>query len=150
MFNFLLLRRLRWYMPSCFRHVQLCATLWTIACQAPLSMGFSRQEYWSGLLSPPPGDLLDLGIEPASLKSLALADRFFTISATWEATIPLQNGTWDSKVHGRGGFSSLLPALVRVSDKVGRISNITPGAVLSFMGDAQDRERPIRCPSLRD
>ena len=40
------------------------ATLWTIACQAPLSMGFSRQEYWSGLPFPPPGDLSDPGIEP--------------------------------------------------------------------------------------
>ena len=41
-------------------------TLWTIACQAPLSMGFSRQEYWSGLPLPSPGDLLDPGIEPGS------------------------------------------------------------------------------------
>ena len=45
---------------------QLFAILWTIACQAPLSMGFSRQEYWSGLLCPPPGDLLDPGLEPRS------------------------------------------------------------------------------------
>ena len=48
---------------------QLCPTLcepWTVACQAPLSMGFSRQEYWSGLPFPPPGDLPDPGIEPGS------------------------------------------------------------------------------------
>ena len=46
-----------------------CLTLvtpWTVACQAPLSMGFSRQEYWSGLPFPSPGDLPDLGIEPGS------------------------------------------------------------------------------------
>ena len=42
------------------------ATPWTIACQAPLSMGFSRQEYWSGLPFPSPGDLPDPGIEPGS------------------------------------------------------------------------------------
>ena len=42
------------------------ATLWTIACQAPLSMGLSRQEYWNGLPFPPPGDFPDPGIEPAS------------------------------------------------------------------------------------
>ena len=42
------------------------ATLWTIACQSPLSMGFSRQEYWSGLPFPPPGDLPDRGIKPRS------------------------------------------------------------------------------------
>ena len=54
-------------MLNCFSSVQLCATLRTVACQVPLSMGFSRQEYWSGLRSPPPGDLHDPGIEPVSL-----------------------------------------------------------------------------------
>ena len=57
--------------------VQLFATLWTVACQAPLSMEFPRQEYWSGLPFPSPGDLPDPGIEPASLASLALAGGFF-------------------------------------------------------------------------
>ena len=47
--------------------------LWTIVCQAPLSMGFSRQEYWSGLPFPSPGDVPHVGIKPASLKSPALA-----------------------------------------------------------------------------
>ena len=46
--------------------VQLFATLWTVAHQAPLSLGFSRQEYWSGLPFPPPGDVPDPGTEPAS------------------------------------------------------------------------------------
>ena len=48
-------------------HVQLCVTLWTVAHQASLSMGFSRQEYWNGMLSPPPGDLPDPGMEPGLL-----------------------------------------------------------------------------------
>ena len=65
--------------------VQLFVTPWTVACQAPLFMGFSRQEYWSGLLYPPPGDLPNPGIELASFMSSALIDGFFTISATWEA-----------------------------------------------------------------
>ena len=52
-------------------------TPWTVARQAPLSMGFSRQEYWSGLPLPPPGDLPHPGNEPASLGSPALAGRFF-------------------------------------------------------------------------
>ena len=56
-------------MLSPFSCVQLFATLWTTACQAPLSMGFSRQEYWNGLLCPPPGDLPDTRIEPISLMS---------------------------------------------------------------------------------
>ena len=69
--------------PSCFSHVQHFATPWTVAHWAPWSMEFSRQEYWSGLLFPSPGDLPDPGIEPMSLTSPALAGRFFTISATW-------------------------------------------------------------------
>ena len=48
-------------------------------------MGFSHQEYWRGLPSPPPGDLPDSGIEPAPLMSPALAGGFFTTNATWEA-----------------------------------------------------------------
>ena len=49
---------------SCFHHVRLFVTLWTVAHQACLSMGFSRQEYWTGLLCPPPGDLPNPGTEP--------------------------------------------------------------------------------------
>ena len=60
-------------------------TLWTAACQAPLSMGFYRQGYSSGLPFPPPGDLPNPEIEPASLTSPALAGRFFTTRATWKA-----------------------------------------------------------------
>ena len=53
-------------MLNCFSHVRLFATPWTVDCQAPLSLGFSRQEYWSGLLCPPPGDLPDPRTEPTS------------------------------------------------------------------------------------
>ena len=67
---------------SYFSHIRLCATLWTIVCQAPQSMEFSRLEYWSGLPFPSPGNLRDPGIEPASLTSPALAGGFFTTSAT--------------------------------------------------------------------
>ena len=59
--------------------------LWTVACQAPLSMGLFRQQYWSRLPFSPPGDLPNPGIELTSLTFLALASRFFTTSATWEA-----------------------------------------------------------------
>ena len=61
---------------SRFSHVQLFATPWTVAHQA-LSMGFSRQEYWSGLPFPPLGDLPDPGIEPVSLKFPVLAGGLF-------------------------------------------------------------------------
>ena len=67
--------------------VQLFVTPWTIAGLATLSVGFSRQESWSGLPCPPPGDLPHPGIEPASLTSPALASSLFTISTTWEAPL---------------------------------------------------------------
>ena len=56
----------RAYVLSCFSHVWLCGTLWTVACQTPLPMGFPRQEYWSGLPFPSPGDLSHPGIKPLS------------------------------------------------------------------------------------
>ena len=59
-------------------HVQLSVTPWTVAYQALLCMGFPKQEYWSGVPFPPPGDLPYPGIEPASLASAALAGKFFT------------------------------------------------------------------------
>ena len=66
-------------MLSYFSCVRLFVTLWTVALQAPLSRGFSRQEYWSGLPCPPPGALPDPGIKPTSLMSPALA--------TWEVSL---------------------------------------------------------------
>ena len=65
---------------------KLCLTLetpWTVACQAPLSMGFSRQEYWSGLLFPSPGNLPNPGIDPVSF---AMAGGFFTTEPPGKAS----------------------------------------------------------------
>ena len=63
--------------------VQLFATPWTVACQAPLSIEFTRQEYWSGHSLPSLGDLLHPGMEPAYPASPTLASGFFTASTTW-------------------------------------------------------------------
>ena len=70
-----------------FSHAQLFVTPWTIVNQAPLSMEFSRQKYWSELPCPPPVDLPDPGIESVSLMSPALAGGFFTTNFTWEAQL---------------------------------------------------------------
>ena len=70
----------QWLSPA-----ELSAMPWTVACQTPLSLGFPKLEYWSGLPFPPPGDLPNPEIEPASLMSPALAGEFFPASATWEA-----------------------------------------------------------------
>ena len=64
--------------------VRLFVTPWTVAHHAALSMGFSRQEYWSGLPCPPPRNLSDPGIKLTSLMPPALAGWFFTICTTWE------------------------------------------------------------------
>ena len=76
-------------MLSCFSGIQLFAAPWTVICQVPLSMGFSRQEDWSGLLCPPPYDLPDPGTEPLTLMSRALADGFFTNITTWDTQTEL-------------------------------------------------------------
>ena len=88
---------------SCCSVAQSCppfVTPWTIDRQAPLSMGLSRQEYWSGLLCPPPGDLPDPGIKPRSLTSPALAGGFFTTRATWEASSPITSWQKDGEKVG--------------------------------------------------
>ena len=72
------------FVLSHFSHVSLYATLWTIASLVLQSMGFSRQEYWSGLLCPTSGDLLSPGIKPGSLTSPTLSGGFFTTSTSWE------------------------------------------------------------------
>ena len=101
-------------------HVCLFVTLWTVAHQAPLSMGFSRQEYWSGLPCPATGDLPDLGTEPTSLVSLALAGGFFITISTWEESHtllkPLRWFSWWlswSRIHLQCGRPSWIPGLGR-------------------------------------
>ena len=69
---------------SHFSLVRLFATLWTVAHEAPLSLGFSRKEYWGRFPCPAPGDLPDSGIIPMSLMSPALAGGFFTTTTIWE------------------------------------------------------------------
>ena len=68
-------------------HFQIFVTPWTVARQAPLSMGFSRQEHWSGLLCPPPRDLPDPGVKPMSVTSPASAGRFFTTGSVIPGSI---------------------------------------------------------------
>ena len=89
-------------------HVRLFVTSWTVACQAPLSVGCSRQEYWSGLPCPFPGDHPNPGIEPTSLASLTLAGGFFTTASPAAAAAakslqscltlcdPIDSTTWDT------------------------------------------------------
>ena len=80
---------------SHFSHVQLFATPWTVAHQAPLSMEFSKQEYWSGLPCPPPRDLPDPGIKPVSPPCPVLAGGSFTappgkpVEEDWGSISPL-------------------------------------------------------------
>ena len=99
-----------------FSSLHLCVTLWTVARQAPLSMGFPRQEYWSELLCPPAGNLPDPGIESSSLMPPALADRFFTTSASREAyillCISLNSCTVRRQRQGKNSVYSLTPSSV--------------------------------------
>ena len=94
---------------NCFSHVWLFATLWTVACQVPLSMGFYRQVYWSGLPHLPPWDLPAPGIEPVPLTSPPLAGRFFTTSATWEAHSQLDDQLTEWKGLRKRSFLKCFP-----------------------------------------
>ena len=91
---------------SRFSRVRLFATLWTVAHQAPLTMRFSRQEYWSEQSCSPPGGLPDPGTEPKSLTSPALSGGLFTPSTTWDAQWPYQAQAFKIKktVNAKAGF----------------------------------------------
>jgi len=98
-------------------------TLWMVAYKAPLSLGFSRQEYWTGLPFPSPGHLLDPGIKPVSLVSSALVGRFFTAEPHGKPELG-RNGTWrqllcvektESIGNGKGDFGELFLFPVRSS-----------------------------------
>ena len=67
-------------------HAQLFVAPWTVSLQAPLSIGFSKEEYWGGLPFPSPGELSNPGIEPGSLVSPALAAGCFTTALPWKPT----------------------------------------------------------------
>jgi len=110
---------------NCFSGVQLFATLYTAAHQALLSMEFSRQEYWNGLLCPPPGDLSDPGIE--SLMSPALVEGFFTASITWEAKINFQfsHSVMSDSLQPHGLQHARLPC---PSPTPGACSNLCPSS----------------------
>ena len=87
------------WLAKLLSHVRPFATQWTVTGQAPLSTRFSRQEYWSGLPGSPPGDPPHTGIEPGSLVIPALADGFFTPSATWENLAPsLEKGPFPASL----------------------------------------------------
>ena len=95
-------------MVLCVRScVWLFVTPWSVASQVPLSVRFSRQEYWSGLPFPSSGDFSDPGTEPTSLECPALAGGFFTTSATWEAQrVDNTEGGKKSGLLGEKGFDN--------------------------------------------
>ena len=93
--------------------VWLSATPWTVAHQAPLSMGFSKQEYWSRWPCPPPADLPNPGIKPASLVSPALAGGFFTTSATWPCALLISVHIWRAALAGVEGLNVLMIETLR-------------------------------------
>ena len=108
-------------MLNCVSHVRLFANLWTVARQAPLPKGFSRQECWSGLLYSSPWNLPEPGIEPTSLMSAALAGEFFTTSATWagkmvevKALLEWIQDTVGKMLRGDSKYRSFLPSSVIV------------------------------------
>ena len=143
----------------CTKLLQSCllfVTIWAIAHQAPLSMGFSRHEYQSGLPCSPPGDLPDPAIELGSLMSPALPGGFFTTSATWEGLYLLQSVRFSRSVmsdslqphesqHARPPCPSPTPRVH--SDSVHRVSDaIQPSYPLS--SPSPPAPNPSQCQSF--
>ena len=119
--------------------VRLFATPWTAAYQAPPSMGFSRQEYWSGLPFPSPGDLL---------MSPALAEVFFTTSATWVKPEGNSNNSrvlLPGKSHGRRGLVGCSPWGRQESDLTERLRFHFS---LSCIGEGNGN--PLQCSCLEN
>ena len=132
---------------SCFSRVWLFATLWTVACQAPLSMGFSRQEYWSGFLCPPPGDGPGPGIElmspasqadslPLSHPEISLTD---IILRKWSKQTPSVMGQIDITCYLMGCNKKSTPGLPcapvaeTLSRSAGRLGSIAGQGTRSHM-----------------
>ena len=110
-------------MLSYFSSVWFFVTLWIIDCQAPLSMRFSRKEYWSRLSCPPPGDLSNPGLEPMSLISPSLVGVFLTAGATWEAHWPSYLSL-DIYFKNLSSLTSLYVSIVFASFKCYRASEL--------------------------
>ena len=111
-------------------------TPWTVAHQVPPSKGFPRQEYWSGLPCPPPGDLPDPGLEPASLTSPAMTGGFFTTSTTWEAQsvlgMNLKRSRWLGSKAPRVPFGSWAHLPPQPRERAGRAKPVRAQTLLWF------------------
>ena len=105
-------------MPSHFNLVQLFATLRTFACQAPLFVGFSRQEYWSGLPNPPPANLPNPVTEPMSLTSLELAGGFFITGNTWEAEEWVVNASAEDRWKEMISFKKIQSSIIEIENNL--------------------------------
>ena len=116
--------------------VQLLVTPWTVAHQAPLSTGFSRQEYWSGLPFLPLGDLPDSGIERISLASPALAGRFFTTEPPGKPLSSIHRCLFSTKKKKKTFFSPGFP-----DSSVGKESACSAGDSGSIPGSGRSLEK---------
>ena len=125
------------YVLSHFSCVRLFATSRTVAHQAPLSMGFSRQEYWSGLPISTPGDLPDQGIELTSLLSPALIVGFFTILPLGSPSLSISPFNLPIGFVSRIGFQSV------------HFPTIVPATVFSHLNDCNDLLPPRLCSPFR-
>ena len=149
-----------------FSCVQLFATPWTVTRQAPLSMGFSRQEYWRGLPCPPPEDLLDPGIKPSSLTLSALIGKFFSTSARIGLQVPptptYACGPWNQWNRQQRLISALNGQVVTVRKMLAELKKLiskwsscchlwpspTLEGTLPWTPDMNSRQSPVPMASL--
>ena len=122
-------------------------TLWTVALQAPLSMGFSRQEHWSGLPCPLPGDLPDPGIQPASLRS---PEQVGSLSLALPGK-PLNSdhNPSDKSTIAVNILETMLKILLLLKAKASKNQNLTRGSVASYSLPPQDTGPVLHSPRSR-
>ena len=135
---------------SLFSHAWYFVTPWTVTYQAPLSMGFSRQEYWSGLQWSPPGDLLGPGIKPSSFIFAILEGRFFTAITTWKAsniysTICKIDSQWEFSVWLRELKPGLYNNLEEWDEMAGRREVQEGGNICIPMIHVDAWQKPTQC-----
>ena len=140
-------------MLSCSVVSDSFAPPWTVAHQAPLSMEFTRQEYWSGLSFSTPGNLPDPGTEPMSLMSPTLAGGFFTTSATWGPFQYSRGGQWCKPCHficslwvSASGFPCELGHPLSTAGQFCRTIHLGPSSL--FAVTATTSEQLIHMPSF--
>ena len=129
--------------PQSLSHIWSCVPPWTVAHQAPLSMGLSQQQYWSGLLFSPPGDLPDPGIKPTSPMSSALADGFFYPEPSGKPTWKSMDSSKDSRRQKESSLSIDYKCVVKIKAQIFRVTKAMSADIRMLKNTVSGKKKKI-------